>query len=451
MAHRYPESALFYRRLDRGFPLAVRGEGVWIVDETGRRYLDACSGAMVVSAGHGVGEIAEAAAAQAQRLAYVNGTQFANAAAEELAAELAELLPEPLRYSYFLSSGSEAVEAAVKLARQYWCERGRPEKWKVISRNPSYHGNTLAALALSGREHYRRIYRPLLLDFPRIPAPDPYRHPGPDCAACNGEALAAELAAQGPETVAAFLAEPILGSSGGAVVPPPRYYRRVAELCREHDILYVADEVLTGCGRTGKWFAFQHYDAVPDVLVLGKGLNGGYAPLSAVVASRRIVDTLARGSGAFNHAQTYSNNPVTCAAGAATVRYLKRHRLVEHCAEISGGFFAELGALADHPAVGDVRGAGLLAGIELVLDRETREPMPRAWRFAERLVDNARQEGLLVWPNVGHADGTRGDLILVAPPLVVTREEVAEIGARLRRALVATPLAAPVDAQQDPR
>ncbi len=443
MAHRYPESALFYRRLDRGFPLAVRGEGAWIVDEAGRRYLDACGGAMVVGAGHGVAEIAAAVAAQAHRLAYVNGTQFTNAAAEELASELAELLPEPLRFSYFLSSGSEAVEAAVKLARQYWCERGRPGKWKVISRNPSYHGNTLAALALSGREHYRRTFRPLLLDLPRIPAPDPYRHPGAACAACNGEALAAEIAAQGPETVAAFLAEPILGSSGGAVVPPPAYYRRVAELCREHEILYIADEVLTGCGRTGKWFAFQHYDPVPEIVVLGKGLNGGYAPLSAVVASREIVAALAGGSGAFNHAQTYCNNPVACAAGAATVRYLKRHDLVARCAEMSGAFFAALATLACHPAVGDVRGAGLLAGIELVLDRATREPMPRAWRFAERLADRAREEGLLVWPNAGHADGTRGDLLMLAPPLTITREEVTEIAARLGRALAATPMAAP--------
>jgi adenosylmethionine-8-amino-7-oxononanoate aminotransferase len=451
MAHRYPESALFYRRLDRDFPLAVRGEGAWIIDEAGRRYLDACSGAMVAGVGHGVAEIAAAVAAQARELAYVNGSQFTNAAAEDLAAELAEVLPEPLRYSYFLASGSEAIEAAVKLARQYWVERGRPEKWKVIRRNPSYHGNTLAALALSGREHYRRIYRPLLLDFPSIPAPDPYRHPGPDCAACNGEALALELAAQGPETVAAFLAEPILGSSGGAVVPPPAYYRRVAELCREHDVLYIADEVLTGCGRTGRWFAFQHYDPVPDVVVLGKGLNGGYAPLSAVVASREIAATLARGSGAFNHAQTYSHHPVTCAAGAATLRYLKRHRLVERCAAASAGFFAELATLADHPAVGDVRGAGLLAGIEFVRDRTTREPMPRGWRFAERLVERAREEeGLIVWPNVGHADGTRGDLLIVAPPLAVTPEEVAEIGARLRRALAATPMAAGAGTNETP-
>jgi adenosylmethionine-8-amino-7-oxononanoate aminotransferase len=451
MEHRYPDSALFYRRLDRGFPLAVRGEGVWIEDESGRRCLDGCSGAFVAAAGHGVAEIAAAVAAQARELAYVNGSQFTNPAAEALAAELAEVLPEPLRFSYFLSSGSEAVEAAVKLARQYWCERGRPEKWKIISRNPSYHGNTLAALALSGREHYRRVYRPLLLDLPRIPAPDPYRHPGPGCAACDGEALAAELAAQGPETVAAFLAEPIAGSSGGAAVAPRDYHRRVAELCRQHDVLYIADEVLTGCGRTGRWFAFQHYDPVPDLLLLGKGLTGGYAPLSAVVASREIAATLARGSGAFNHAQTWTHHPVACAAGAATVRYLKRHRLVERCAELSGGFFAELGAAAAwHPAVGDVRGKGLLAGIELVRDRGTREPMPRAWRFAERLVESARREGLILWPNVGHVDGDRGDLVMVAPPLVITLAEVAELGARLRRALAATPMSPPGAGQAGP-
>jgi adenosylmethionine-8-amino-7-oxononanoate aminotransferase len=440
MSYSYPESPLLYRRLDRGFVKAVRGEGVWIFDEEGRRYLDAAGGAMVVGAGHGVAAIADAVAAQARTLAYVNGTQFTNAAAEELAAELAELLPEPLRYSYFLASGSEAVEAAVKLARQYWCERGRPEKWKVVSRNPSYHGNTLAALALSGREHYRRIYRPLLLDFPRIPAPDPYRHPGPDCPACNGEALAAELVAQGPETVAAFIAEPIPAGSAGAVVPAPGYYRRVAELCREHDVLFIADEVATGCGRTGRWFAFEHYDFVPDIMVLGKGLNGGYAPLSAVVASREIAAVVARGSGAFNHGQTYSHSPVICAAGAATLRYLKEHRLVDRCAEISPVFFAELAALAEHEVVGDVRGIGLLAGIELVADRATREPMPRAWRYAERLVESARAEGLIVWPNAGHVDGERGDLVMVAPPLVVSRDEIAEIGARLGRALAATPM-----------
>ncbi|HVT59382.1 MAG TPA: aspartate aminotransferase family protein [Thermoanaerobaculia bacterium] len=433
MPFRYPDSPLWYRRLDRAFPQAVRGEGVWVVAEDGRRYLDAVGGALAVNVGHGVDEIAGAVAAQLRELAYVNGTQFTNRAAEELARELAEVLPEPLRYSYFLASGSEAVEAAVKLARQYWVERGRGEKWKVISRRPSYHGNTLAALSLSGREHYRRVYEPLLTDFPRIAAPDPYRHPG--CAACTGAALGEELARQGAETVAAFIAEPIGGSSAGAVVPSAEYYRQVAALCRQNDVLFIADEVLTGCGRTGRWFAFQHFDLVPDILVLGKGLSGGYAPLSAVVAQRHVVDAVARGSGAFNHAQTYSHTPVIAAAGAATLRYLKAHRLVERCAAMSPRLFAALERLRDHPAVGDVRGIGLLAAVELVRDPATREPFPRAWHCAERLVEHAFELGLILWPNVGHVDGVNGDLVMVAPPFTIAGDEIEEIARRLGQAL----------------
>ena len=322
MSHRYPDSPLFYRRLNRVFPRAVRAEGCWIVDEDGKRYLDASGGAMVTSIGQGSDEIAAAIGAQAKSLAYVNGTQFTNAAAEDLAAELASVLPEPLRYSYFLSSGSEAVEAALKLARQFWVERGRSSKWKVIGRVPSYHGNALAALALSGREHYRAAYGPLLLPFPRIAAPDPYRDPrGP---ATTGEALEDEIARQGSDTVAAFIAEPVIGSSGGAVVPSREYYDRVAETCRRHDVLFIADEVLCGMGRTGRWLASEHFALAPDIVTLGKGLNGGYAPVSAVVATREIVDTLARGSGYFQHAQTYSHSPVACAAGLATIRFMKR-------------------------------------------------------------------------------------------------------------------------------
>jgi len=382
-----------------------------------------------------VAEIAAAVGAQARQLAYVNGTQLTNAPAEELAAELAGLLPEPLRYSYFLASGSEAIEAAVKLARQFWVESGRPGKWKVISRVPSYHGNTLAALSLSGREHYRRVYAPLLTDFPRIPAPDPYRHPG--CAACTGDALEEAIERAGADNVAAFIAEPVGGSSGGAVVPTAAYFRRVAEICRKNDVLFIADEVMTGLGRTGRWFAFEHFDVVPDVLVLGKGLNGGYAPLSAVVASRRIVDALAAGSGAFNHAQTYSHTPVICAAGAATLRYLREHGLVERCAAMSPRLFAALDGLRAIPAVGDVRGIGLLAAVELVSDRETRAPFPRRLRVAERVTARALAEGLIVWPNAGHVDGEDGDLLMVGPPFTIAEDEIAEIARRLGAAIAA--------------
>ena len=437
MVHRYPDSAVFYRRLDRSFPLAARAEGSWIVDSTGRRYLDAAGGAVVANLGHDLAEVADAVAEEIRRLGYVNGTQFTTAACEELAAELAEVLPEPLRYVYFLASGSEAIEAAVKLARQVQVERGQPGRWKVVSRVPSYHGNTLAALALSGRESYRDAYGPLLLDFPRIPAPDPYRQP--HSPGTTGEALESELQRQGPESVAAFLAEPIGGSSSGAVVPSRSYWHRIAETCQRHGLLWIADEVMCGMGRTGRWFAFEHFGVVPDILVLGKGLNAGALPLSAVVATRQVVETIAAGSGAFRHAQTYSHQPAMCAAGLAVVRRLKRDRLVERAAELEDPLFASLARLKRHRHVGDVRGRGLLAAVELVADRDSRAPFPRAERVAERLAAAAFDEGLIVWPNAGNVDGSRGDLVMVAPPLTASEEELVEIGRRLERALERVP------------
>ncbi|MGH9464361.1 MAG: aspartate aminotransferase family protein, partial [Thermoanaerobaculia bacterium] len=430
----YPDGALFYRRLDRRYLAAARGEGSWLIDEDGKRYLDAAGGAVVVNLGHTLPEVAEAVAAAIRGLGYVNGTQFTHRAAEELAAELAEVLPGKLRYSYFLASGSEAVEAAVKLARQVWVERGRHEKWKVVSRMPSYHGNTLTALSLSGREHYRTTFGPLLTDFPRIPAPDSYRHP--ESPGSTGEALEAELRRQDPETVAAFIVEPILGAAGGAVVPTRAYYDRVADICRRHEVLLIADEVMTGIGRTGRWFASQHFDLAPDILVAGKGLNAGAVPLSAVAATPEIVETIARGSGYFNHAQTYSHTPAICAAGLATLRALKRQRLIERAAALEEPFFRALAPLKHHPRVGDIRGKGLLAAVEFVADRKTKEPFARAARFTERVTDAAFANGLIVWPNVGHVDGERGDLVMLAPSLSSTEEDIAEIGRRLAATLL---------------
>jgi len=275
----------------------------------------------------------------------------------------------------------------------------------------------------------------LLTDFPRIPAPDTYRHP--DSEASTGAALEAEILRQGAETVAAFIAEPIIGSSLGAMAPSQAYYDRVRDICDRHEVLFIADEVLCGMGRTGRWFACQHYDLVPDILVLGKGLNGGVAPLSAVVAQRSLIDTLAAGSGKFNHAQTYSHTPVICAAGLATVRYLKREKLVERCAAREQEFLGELAKLRDFPVVGDVRGKGLLAGIEFVADRASRAPLPRAARFAERFAATAFDHGLIVWPNTGHVDGEAGDIVMLAPPFGISSEEILEIGRRCRRTLEA--------------
>ena len=424
-SYQYPDSYVFYRKMNRQFPRIASGRGIYLFDEYGKQYLDATSGAMVASIGHGVAEVADTVASQMRDVAYVNGTMFTNQAAEELAAELAEVLPGSLKYCYFLCSGSEAIEACVKLARQFWCERGVKSKWKVISRVPSYHGNTLTALSLSGREHYRALYEPLLTDFPRIPAPDSYRHP--NCDICTGEVLEKEVLKQGPETIAAFLAEPITGSSSGAMVPGREYYQRVSNICKKYDLLLIADEVLTGIGRTGRWFSFEHFDITPDILVIGKGLSGGYAPLSAVIAKREIVGQIAGGSGYFNHAQTYSHTPVICAAGLATLRYIKKHDLIARCRALESTFFRELSRLEKYSVVGDIRGKGLLAGIEFVKDRDGKEPLPRSKKFVERFAERAFHNGLILWPNVGHVNNIDGDLVLLAPPLIITEEQISEL------------------------
>jgi len=438
MSRRYPEGHVFYRKLTRSFPAIVRAEGCWLEDETGKRYLDAAGGAFVANVGHGVRPIADAIAAQAARAAYVNGTAFTTPVAEELADELAKLGPAGLDKYYFLGSGSEAVEAALKLARQYWAERGQPSKRKVIARAPGYHGNTLLALSASARGHYKAFFSGWLVDIAMIPAPYAYRCPcrgeAKDCPACSGSALEEAILKEGADNVCAFIAEPVGGSSTGASVPRADYYRRVRELCDRYGVLFIADEVLTGAGRTGTWTALEAYGVTPDIMTLGKGLSGGYVPLSAVAAGRKIVDTLAAGSGALAHAQTFSHNPVACAAGLAAVRHIVKHGLIER-GRLAGELLHErLRALREHPAVGDVRGRGLLAGIEFVADQESRKPFPRAAKFAETFTELAQEEGLIVWPNVGHAGG-EGDLVMLAPPFIVTESELDEIVLRFRRAL----------------
>lgn len=433
-AHRYPETGVFYRTLDRDLPLIVRGEGCWLIDAQGRRYLDACGGAYVANLGHGVSEVADAVAEQIRRVAYVNGTAFTNEPVEALAAELRTLNPKGLDFAYFLSSGSEAVEAALKLARQYWVESGRPDKHKIIARSPGYHGNTLLALSASARGHYKKLYGPWLVPVTMIPAPYPYRC-APDSPAMTAQALEDAIKKEGADSVAAFIAEPVGGSSTGGSVPPADYYKNVRAICDKYDVLFVADEVLCGSGRTGKWAAIEHFGVVPDIMTLGKGLSGGYVPLSAVVATRRVLDPIAKGSGGFKHAQTFSHSPAICAAGLAAVRHIKKNNLVERCAKTSIVLHRKLQALIDLPAVGDVRGLGLLAGIEFVADKSSKAPFPRARKFAETFVSAALDAGLVVWPNVGHADGENGDLVMVAPPFIVTEAEIDEIVVRFKTAL----------------
>jgi adenosylmethionine-8-amino-7-oxononanoate aminotransferase len=448
-AHRYPESDVFYRDLTRTFPKIVRGEGVYLYDSAGKRYLDGCGGAYVANVGHGVREIAAAIGEQAARLSYVNGTAFTAEPVEEMATALASRMKWATAgaaqadawKAYFLCSGSEAVEAALKLARQYWVIRGRSSKDTIIARTPGYHGNTLLALSASARGHYKKLYQAWLADVVMIPAPYPYRcacgGAGP-CEVCDGDALERAILERGPERIAAFIAEPVGGSSTGASVPRPGYHARVRAICDEHEVLFIADEVLTGAGRTGTWLALEHSGVVPDIVTMGKGISGGYAPLSAVLAPRRIIDVIADGAGALKHAQTFSHFALGCAAGVAALRYIEEHGLVARAAAMGKVLHERLGALRELPAVGDVRGLGLLAGVELVADKATKRPFARSQKVAERLVETAQALGLVLWSNVGHADGESGDLVTVAPAFVITEAQIDELVGLLREAITIT-------------
>jgi adenosylmethionine-8-amino-7-oxononanoate aminotransferase len=420
----YPETSVFFRKLTWEYPRITHGKGSWLYDDTGKAYLDACGGAFVSNLGHGVAEIGQAMAAQAAKLGYVSGMTLTHTAVEEFSAELSALAPGDLKKVYPLSSGSDAVEAALKLARQYWSERGQPQKNRIIALTPAYHGNTMLALSASAREHYKTLYKGWLVDVIRVPAYD-------------GTALERAMADDAP-SIAAFIMEPVGGSSTGALVPPAGYLRRVRELCDRHNVLFVADEILVGAGRTGTWSALEPDGVVPDIQILGKGIAAGFAPLAAVVAPARIVDVFASGSGGLNHAQTFSHHAVSCAAGTATIRYIRKHGLVERCARMGKLLHARLQELGQLPHVGAMRGRGLLAGIELVEDTASNAPFPRAVHFVETLTRVALDHELVVWPNVGHANGTDGDLVMLAPPYTVSEEEIGQIVDRLGTAIQKT-------------
>jgi adenosylmethionine-8-amino-7-oxononanoate aminotransferase len=420
----YPETQVFFRKLRWEYPRITHGQGCWLHDDTGRRYLDACGGAFVSNLGHGVAEIGDAMAAQAKKVAYVSGMTLTHTAVEDFAHELTSLAPRGLDRVYPLSSGSDAVEAALKLARQYWVEMGLASKERIVALTPAYHGNTILALSASAREHYKTLFGSWLVDVIRVPA-------------YEADVLDRVLAKDGP-TIAAFILEPVGGSSTGARVPPAGYLRRARELCDTHRVLFVADEILVGAGRTGTWSALEPDGVIPDIQILGKGIAAGFAPLAAVLAPTRIVDAFAKGSGALNHAQTFSHHAVSCAAGTATMRYLKKYKLIDRCAQMGRTLHERLRLLATLPHVSAIRGRGLLAGIEFSEDVATRTPFPRAAHFAESLTRAALDNQLIVWPNVGHANGTDGDLVMLAPPYVVTEDEIDQIVERLGAAIQTT-------------
>ena len=434
---------LFPRNLRLSYPVAVKAEGVFIEDASGKRYLDGCGGAVVCSIGHGVKEIAEVMTAQARRLAFAHSSQFITREAMDLTARIAALAPGDMKETgrvYLVSGGSEAVETGIKLARQYHVERGRSGKHKVIGRWGSYHGSTLGALSVTGNAARRDLYLPMLSASPHIAPSFCYRCPlgldYPECAVSCIDELETAIRQEGPDTVAAFIAEPVVGATLGAVPTVKGYFERARAICDEHDVLLISDEVMTGVGRTGKNFGIDHYGVVPDLIVTGKGLSAGYAPLGAVIARGHVVEALARGRGYFEHGFTYSANPLSAAIGSAVLKYIQDHRLIEQAAatgKILGKRLADL--KKRHRVIGDVRGLGMMWGVEIVKSRSTKEPFPPGLRVSRRLYEASLEEGLMIYPGTGTREGRDGDHCIIAPPFTITRPELDDLVGRFDRAL----------------
>jgi len=429
-------SAVFRRSFHKDFPAAVRSEGIYIWDTDGNKYVDLAGSAAVNFIGHGVPEISAAMAEQAAELEFAHTSQFTTRVAEEYANDLLSFAGEHFAGGavFFTSGGSESIETALKLARQYQVEVAQPKRHQVLSRQQSYHGATLGALSVSGNKRRREIYLPMVREFPHIGMPYCYRCAFDCTDGCRncGQQYAAELERAIEFTAgeaAAFIFEPVSGATLGAVVPPPGYLQSVADICRRHGLLLIADEVMTGMGRTGRNFAVDHWDVRPDILVTAKGLSSGYSPLGAVIATKRVIDAIANGSGAFLHGFTYNAHPVSLAAGRAVLGYLQSRKLVEAAADHRPGtaaanFKLELDKLRAEKFVGDVRGIGLLWAVEFVADKATKRAFPPDKAFSSRVGTAAMKGGLLVYPMQGTVDGVSGDHILLAPPAVIDHNQI---------------------------
>jgi adenosylmethionine-8-amino-7-oxononanoate aminotransferase len=436
------DQAVFPRNFLKAYPQAVRGEGCFLYTAEGRRYLDASGGAAVVTIGHGVEEIGRAMAEQSARLAYVHSSQFHTTVVEKLAGRLLALAPGGMRRDgrvYFTAGGSEAAETALKLARQYWLERGEKKRWRVLSRWQSYHGSTLGALGVSGNVRRREPFAPMFSDWGHIPPCYCYRCPMnleyPECNVDCADELDRMLDRDGADDVAAFIFEPVVGATLGAVAPPEGYVQRLAEICKRRGILLIADEVMTGMGRTGRPFAVEHWGAIPDMILVGKGIASGYAPLGAVIVAGHVSEAISRGSGSFLHGFTYDAHPVAAAAGNAVLDFIEREKLFERVEPVGRELRSALEPLKRFSVVGDVRGIGLLAGIELVRDAKTREPFPPDARIATRIQEDTLEAGVMTYPIQGCADGLRGDHILIAPPFTITSSMIQMLAAGLERAI----------------
>jgi adenosylmethionine-8-amino-7-oxononanoate aminotransferase len=430
-----PKNHVFYRNQNWNYPKIERGEGVYLYDEKGKRYLDGCSGSAVANIGHGNKEIAQFTKDHMERIAFTHLSRWTVDSIEKAAEKISSWAPGDLNHVYFVSGGSESTETALKLARQYFVERdGVSSKWKIISKWNSFHGNTMGSLGMTGITGRKKIYDPIVPQFPKVPQFYHYRNQW-DCETLEAtsrkaaEALEAEILRQGPETVMAFISEPVVGSAAPGVHPHGVYFEMVRDICDRYDILWIDDEVMAGFGRTGKKMAIEHYgDMVPDIICAAKGMSCGYTPFGATIVNDRIFNTImVEGSGKFHHGHTYAGNPLSAGIVCKVMEIIERENYVENAAEMGAYLMEKLQGLYQYPLVGEIRGKGLMIGIEFVKDQLTKEPFDPAQGVAGLVTNACLERGLVPYPGTGSVDGVRGDHVLLAPPLNISKEEIDEL------------------------
>jgi adenosylmethionine-8-amino-7-oxononanoate aminotransferase len=432
---------VLHRSIGHNYPTAVSGKGIVIRDASGKDYIDASGGAAVSCLGHSHPDVLAAMRAQLDHLEYAHTSFFTTQASEDLADELVAHAPAGMSHVFYVSGGSEAIEAALKLARQYFVEIGQPQRRHLIARRQSYHGITAGALAVGGRAWQRKAFAPLLIETHHVSPVYEYREKrAGETPEAYGERLARELeekiAALGGETVIAFIAEPVVGATMGAVPAVPGYFKRVREICDRHGILLILDEVMCGMGRTGTLYACEQDGVSPDLMAIAKGLGGGFAPIGALLLQEKIFKALAGGSGAFQHSHTYTGHPLACAAALAVQRVIRRDNLLANVRDQGARLSRRLNErFGNHPFVGDVRGRGLFQGIEIVADRGTKEPFDPARKIHARIKAEAMARGLMVYPMGGTVDSVRGDHVLLAPPFILDAAAVDTIVERLGEAV----------------
>ncbi|NOH48524.1 aspartate aminotransferase family protein [Vibrio rotiferianus] len=434
-------SNVFHRHCHAKLPTIARGEGVYLFDNQGNQYLDACGGAAVSNLGHSHQAVKQAMLDQIEKVPFAHTGFFTSEASEQLAELICQQMPSQFNHVYLVSGGSEAVESALKMARQYFVECGKPEKKQFIARQQSYHGNTLGALAVGGNEWRREPFKPILHSSHHIAPCYAYRYQREDESELDyslraANELEAKILELGADSVMAFVAEPIVGATAGAVPATQGYFKRIREICDRYDVLLIMDEVMCGVGRSGSFFAFEQEQAVPDLVCMAKGLGAGYQPIGAVVANDRVYQAIASGSGFFQHGHTFMAHPVACAAAVATIQTIGDQKLLQAVNQQGAMLKRELeSALSDFPYIGDIRGKGLFLGIELVADKVSKIPLPNSTLADKKIKQQAMKNGLMCYPMGGTIDGVNGHHILLAPPFIIERSHIDELVEKLTRTL----------------